>query len=203
MSGLREQKKQATRKAIMEVAKVLFLEKGYEATSTELVARRAGIGSGTLFNYFSSKAELLVEVMRAEFSGMEERMDVSFEVQETAEATVRNYLTKRLEGFSLLEKKLFRELIVASLNAYQSKPEFLQSLMQLDFMFIEELVDLLKEIRRIGKLPDNFEIEIAAELIYSSVMFETLIYLYQEERSLQEVLEQTGHKLTFILKGGE
>ncbi|MGE6203909.1 TetR/AcrR family transcriptional regulator [Guptibacillus hwajinpoensis] len=200
MSGLREQKKQATRKTIMEVAKGLFLEKGYEATSTELVARRAGIGSGTLFNYFPSKAELLVEVMRAEFSGMEERVDLSFEVQETAEATVRNYLTKRLEGFSLLEKKLFQELIVASLNAYQSKPEFLQSLMQLDFMFIEELVELLKEVRRLGKLPDNFEVEIAAELIYSSVMFETLIYLYQEERSLEEVLEQTGRKLAFILK---
>lgn len=200
MSGLREQKKQETRKKIMEVAKGLFLEKGYEATSTELVARRAGIGSGTLFNYFPSKAELLVEVMRAEFSSMEERADLSFEVQERAEATVRNYLTKRLEGFSLLEKKLFRELIVASLNAYQSKPEFLQSLMQLDFMFIEELVELLKEIRRLGKLPDNFEVEIAAELIYSSVMFETLIYLYQEERSLEEVLEQTGRKLTFILK---
>ncbi|WLR61463.1 TetR/AcrR family transcriptional regulator [Guptibacillus hwajinpoensis] len=200
MSGLREQKKQETRKKIMEVAKGLFLEKGYEATSTELVARRAGIGSGTLFNYFPSKAELLVEVMRAEFLSMEERADLSFEVQERAEATVRNYLTKRLEGFSLLEKKLFRELIVASLNAYQSKPEFLQSLMQLDFMFIEELVELLKEIRRLGKLPDNFEVEIAAELIYSSVMFETLIYLYQEERSLEEVLEQTGRKLTFILK---
>ncbi len=200
MSGLREQKKQVTRKTIMEVAKGLFLEKGYEATSTELVARRAGIGSGTLFNYFPSKAELLVEVMRAEFTGMEERKDLSFEVQETAEATVRNYLTKRLEGFSLLEKKLFRELIVASLNAYQSKPEFLQSLMQLDFMFIEELVELLKEVRRLGKLPDNFEVEIAAELIYSSVMFETLIYLYQEERSLEEVLEQTGRKLAFILK---
>ena len=200
MSGLREQKKQATRKTIMEVAKSLFLEKGYEATSTELVARRAGIGSGTLFNYFPSKAELLVEVMRAEFTGMEERKDPSFEVQETAEATVRNYLTKRLEGFSLLEKKLFRELIVASLNAYQSKPEFLQSLMPLDFMFIEELVELLKEIRRLGKLRDNFEVEIAAELIYSSVMFETLIYLYHEERSLEEVLEQTSRKLTFILK---
>ncbi|WP_371017691.1 TetR/AcrR family transcriptional regulator [Pseudalkalibacillus sp. JSM 102089] len=200
MSGLREQKKQETRKTIMEVAKGLFLEKGYEATSTELVARRAGIGSGTLFNYFPSKAELLVEVMRAEFTGMEERKDLSFEVQETAEATVRNYLTKRLEGFSLLEKKLFRELIVASLNAYQSKPEFLQSLMQLDFMFIEELVELLKEVRRLGKLQDHFEVEIAAELIYSSVMFETLIYLYHEERSLEEVLEQTGRKLTFILK---
>ena len=200
MSGLREQKKQATRKTIMEVAKEHFLEKGYEATSTELVARRAGIGSGTLFNYFPSKAELLVEVMRAEFSDMEEKEDMGFEIQETAEATVRNYLTKRLEGFSLLEKKLFRELIVASLNAYQSKPEFLQSLMQLDFMFIEELVELLKEIRGRGKLPENFEVEMAAELIYSSVMFETLIYLYEEKRSLEEVLEKTGRKLTFILK---
>ncbi|WP_226654959.1 TetR/AcrR family transcriptional regulator [Pseudalkalibacillus hwajinpoensis] len=200
MSGLREQKKQATRKTIMVVAKDLFLEKGYEATSTELVAKKAGIGSGTLFNYFPSKAELLVEVMRAEFSGMEEKEDMSLEILETAEATVRDYLTKRLEGFSLLEKKLFRELIVASLNAYQSKPEFLNSLMELDFMFIEELEELLKEVRNLGMLPKNFEVEIAAELIYSSVMFETLVYLYQEGRSLEEVLEQTGRKLTFILK---
>ena len=200
MSGLREQKKQATRKSIMAVAKDLFIEKGYEATSTELVARKAGIGSGTLFNYFPSKAELLVEVMRAEFSGMEEKEDMGCEIQETAEATVRNYLTKRLEGFSLLEKKLFRELIMASLNAYQSKPEFLNSLMQLDFMFIEELVELLKEVKNVGMLPENFEVELAAELIYSSVMFETLVYLYQEDRSLEEVLEQTGRKLTFILK---
>ncbi len=73
MSGLREQKKLATRKKIMATAKELFLEKGYEATSTELVARGAGIGSGTLFNYFPSKAELLVEVMREEFSGEQGR----------------------------------------------------------------------------------------------------------------------------------
>lgn len=201
MSGLREQKKQATRKTIMDVAKELFIEKGYETTSTELVARRAGIGSGTLFNYFPSKAELLVEVMRAEFSGgMREKKDIGLEIQETAEATVRTYLKKRLEGFSLLEKKLFRELIVASLNAHQNKPEFLTSLMELDFMFIEEMEELLKKIRNVGMLPENFEVEIAAELIYSSVMFETLVYLYQEDRSIEGVLEQTGRKLTFILK---
>ncbi|WP_273851198.1 TetR/AcrR family transcriptional regulator [Guptibacillus spartinae] len=201
MSGLREQKKQATRKTIMDVAKELFIEKGYEATSTELIARWAGIGSGTLFNYFPSKAELLVEVMRAEFSGgMREKKYIGLEIQETAEATVRTYLKKRLEGFSLLEKKLFRELIVASLNAYQNKPEFLTSLMELDFMFIEEMEELLKKIRNVGMLPENFEVEIAAELIYSSVMFETLLYLYQEDRSIEGVLEQTGRKLTFILK---
>ena len=200
MSGLREQKKLATRKKIMDVAKELFLEKGYEATSTELVARGAGIGSGTLFNYFPSKAELLVEVMREEFSGEQEEGGEPFKVLDTAEATVRQYLTKRLEGFSLLEKKLFRELIVASVNAFQSRPEFMRSLMQLDFMFIDELIELLTEVKRLRKLPESFEVEIAAEVIYSSVMFETLVYLYQEERNLEDVLKHTARKLTFILR---
>ncbi|MGB8001027.1 MAG: helix-turn-helix domain-containing protein [Anaerobacillus sp.] len=200
MSGLREQKKQATRKKIMDVAKELFLEKGYEATSTELVARRAGIGSGTLFNYFPSKAELLVEVMREEFSGEQEEDGKTFKVLDTAEETVRHYLTERLHGFSLLEKKLFRELIVASVNAFQSRPEFMRSLMQLDFMFIDELIELLTEVKRLRKLPESFEVEIAAEVIYSSVMFETLVYLYQEERDLEDVLKHTARKLTFILR---
>ncbi|MGA9286986.1 MAG: helix-turn-helix domain-containing protein, partial [Anaerobacillus sp.] len=193
-------KKQATRKKIMDVAKELFLEKGYEATSTELVARRAGIGSGTLFNYFPSKAELLVEVMREEFSVEQEEDGEPFKVLDTAEATVRHYLTDRLHGFSLLEKKLFRELIVASVNAFQSRPEFMRSLMQLDFMFIDELTELLTEVKRLRKLPESFEVEIAAEVIYSSVMFETLVYLYQEERDLEDVLKHTARKLTFILR---
>ncbi len=72
--------------------------------------------------------------------------------------------------------------------------------MQLDFMFIDELIELLTEVKRLRKLPESFEVEIAAEVIYSSVMFETLVYLYQEERNLEDVLKHTARKLTFILR---
>src|SRR5262245_44827096 len=47
--------KQATRKAILQTAQRLFAQQGFEATTTRDIARAAGIGVGTLFNYFSTK----------------------------------------------------------------------------------------------------------------------------------------------------
>jgi len=47
--------KQATRKAILETAQRLFAQQGFAATTTRDIARAAGIGVGTLFNYFSTK----------------------------------------------------------------------------------------------------------------------------------------------------
>lgn len=40
-------------------AEELFLEQGYHATSIDQIVRRAGVGRGTFFNYFTSKSDLL------------------------------------------------------------------------------------------------------------------------------------------------
>jgi AcrR family transcriptional regulator len=58
MQGIREQKKQKTRNAIMEAAVRLFSEKGFDKTSVEQVARAAGIGKGTIYTYFQTKTEI-------------------------------------------------------------------------------------------------------------------------------------------------
>lgn len=47
--------KAATRRKILEVARRLFAEPGYDLTTTRDIARAAGIASGTLFNYFATK----------------------------------------------------------------------------------------------------------------------------------------------------
>jgi AcrR family transcriptional regulator len=58
MQGIREQKKQKTRSAIMEAAVRLFSENGFEKTSIEQLARAAGIGKGTIYSYFQTKTEI-------------------------------------------------------------------------------------------------------------------------------------------------
>lgn len=61
--GLRERKKAMKRERIMAEAARLFAEKGYEAVTTAEIADAAQVGTGTLFRYVGSKAELLVAVM--------------------------------------------------------------------------------------------------------------------------------------------
>ncbi len=59
--SLREKKKIETRNKIFEAAGRLFREKGFESTTVDEITTEAGIGKGTFFNYFQTKAALLRE----------------------------------------------------------------------------------------------------------------------------------------------
>lgn len=61
--GRRERGKQAKRERILRAASELFARDGYAAVTTQQIAEAADIGSGTLFRYFPTKADVLVEVM--------------------------------------------------------------------------------------------------------------------------------------------
>ncbi|MCZ2110533.1 MAG: TetR/AcrR family transcriptional regulator [Dehalococcoidia bacterium] len=62
--GRLERRKARTRAAILEAATDLFFEQGYEETAIQQIAERADTGVGTLYGYFSSKEEILREVIR-------------------------------------------------------------------------------------------------------------------------------------------
>lgn len=51
------------RRAILEAARSVFLERGYDAASMAEVSARAGGSKQTLYSYFSSKEELFVAVI--------------------------------------------------------------------------------------------------------------------------------------------
>ena len=51
----RSEKKQQIKSRIVAAALALFQARGFDATTTKLIARRAGIAEGTVFNYFPTK----------------------------------------------------------------------------------------------------------------------------------------------------
>jgi AcrR family transcriptional regulator len=57
--GKRDQNKRANRGAILEAAREVFLEHGYEAVTIRDVIRRTELASGTFYNYFRTKQDLL------------------------------------------------------------------------------------------------------------------------------------------------
>lgn len=61
--GVRQAQKQETRCRVLSAARDLFDEVGYEGATIRLVAQRAGVSVGSVFTTFSSKADILSQVM--------------------------------------------------------------------------------------------------------------------------------------------
>lgn len=65
------------REQILNAAKKLFDDKGFDSTTVEEVAFRAELGKGTIYSYFKSKEEIYVAIMEKELEILEERMEAA------------------------------------------------------------------------------------------------------------------------------
>lgn len=70
--GRRELNKADKQRRIYAAARDLFSRRGYSSVTTQEVADRAEVGTGTLFRYAQSKGELLCMVANEEFRAMVE-----------------------------------------------------------------------------------------------------------------------------------
>jgi AcrR family transcriptional regulator len=71
--GKRARNKLEKRARIVAAARGFFARKGFASTTTAEIAARADVGAGTLFLYFASKEDLLVEIFRADMDAVIER----------------------------------------------------------------------------------------------------------------------------------
>jgi AcrR family transcriptional regulator len=76
---------QANRGRILDVAEEVF-GKGGESASTEEVARLAGVGIGTVFRHFPTKAALLEAVLAREFDRLREQAEALLDAANPGEA---------------------------------------------------------------------------------------------------------------------
>jgi AcrR family transcriptional regulator len=65
-----QQRAQATVAAIQEAAAQLLVDLGYDRVSTNLIARRAGVSVGSLYQYFASKEAIYAAIVEAHIAEM-------------------------------------------------------------------------------------------------------------------------------------
>ncbi|GEL20342.1 TetR/AcrR family transcriptional regulator [Pseudonocardia asaccharolytica] len=71
VKGLREQKKQATRRHIADVATALFVAKGFDNVTVAEIAEAAHVSKMTVFNYFPRKEDLFLDRHADRVAGLE------------------------------------------------------------------------------------------------------------------------------------
>src|SRR5437870_2707303 len=184
-AGRRAQSKQAIRERIVTAALNLFQTKGFDATTTKAIARKAGIAEGTVFNYFRTKEDIALHFFEQEV--------------DQAMAAVRD--NPRLRK-APLEEKLFAlvhnqleylapyERFIGSALIHALKPSsplgpFSHRAMELRHRYLRFVEELIEESVPKKQNPLGF---LAPEVFWIYYMGALLYWLYDSSEGKQNTL---------------
>jgi len=139
--GLRERKKQQTRRQIFEAARGLFEKKGFDRVSVAEIARAADVSEVTVFNYFPTKEDLFYGGM--EF--FEEQLIESVRNRPKGDSAVKAFRRRLLVGADRLETKPSAEAILKAAQLVSASPSLVAREREIVGRFTARLAELLAQ----------------------------------------------------------
>jgi AcrR family transcriptional regulator len=92
---------------IIEAAKRVFAEKGFNDATVDDVAEAAGVAKGTIYLYFPSKREIFVEAVRQGIIALHAETARRVNAAETTEDKLRAFIETRMD-FSESDREFYR-----------------------------------------------------------------------------------------------
>lgn len=161
--GRREQNKASKRRRILEAATELFTEQGFETTTTAALAKRAGIGAGTLYLYVDSKEDLLVAVFRQQIGPVWEeafaKVDPDQDLLDQL-LSVFNHVAEFHERDTNLSRAFFKNLRFVASPVVDGAEEFVRR-------HQAQLTDLMERAKAEGQLDPEVSSSDLADNLYS------------------------------------
>lgn len=123
-SDLKDKKREAVVKVILDTTEEIWVTQGYNAIGMAPIARQIGIAVGTIYNYFKSKEKLIESLISSRMSDLTARL--LEEVDSLGDASLEDkidlFLTALYEGHPSIDRH--RKFLV---SAYQSDPSYFLS----------------------------------------------------------------------------
>lgn len=190
--GKRDQTKLVNRQQILEAAKNLFSDKGFEATNVRDIIHESNLSPGTFYNYFQSKEEIF-EVLTTE---------IIDEVRREIQQSYRDVKMDREEIYKSL-KKFFQIFLgnprlMRFLSRNQSYLRELRSKGRFDDM-LKDLERNLEEGVKSGMLP-ALPVKIVAIAVFGAV-FEIIATMVVTPNFAVDKAIETLAQLLFVNSG--
>lgn len=188
---LRERKNAAVKRAFFEAAAALFREKGYDATSVDEIAERAGYSRATFFNHFGAKERVIGYYHRFFAERVEQLLD-EVDPQASPLESIRRTLTAMVG-----EAERRREDLKFVYMHRARDPNYLGGLSEARRGIYERMAALVGEAQRRGEMRRDLSAkELAAHILSVYVGFMTAVIV---DDTPGELAVQSGWR--FILDG--
>ncbi len=158
----RDMRREATKAAVLEAARAVFLEAGFEGTTIKMIADKAAVSPGTVLNAEPSKAALLVAILRREYELLSESVERMEAVLSGNAADRLNALLHQMLDGHTKHTELFAAAIghswLVSDEAYQAAIE------DMDFAW-EPLRRVMREGVASGEFRDDLRINAVMQVL--------------------------------------
>jgi len=187
-----------TSQKIIDAAMTLIREKGYVATTTKEIAKKAGVNECTLFRKFKNKKDIVLQGVnqskwRADVTP-ELFKNVKWDLRADIEMFMRAYMEKMTPDFVNLS---------IGLRAPQLYEETAPLIMKVPQAFLSAFTEYLKKMCDMGKIPEG-DFEALAMTVFSSTFGYTFLTASFENRlSKVEKEKYIRNSVQMFVKGLE
>lgn len=170
---------------ILDAAVELFAEQGYWESDTEELAKRVGVGKGTLYRYFPSKRELFLAAADRVMRQLRERIDESVSRCDDPLQQISVAIESFLTFFD--EHPSFAELLIQERALFKDrkKPTYLEH-REKNVVRWQQLYQSLIDEGRVRPMAVDRITSVLSDLIYGT-MFSN--HMAGRQRSLREQAE--------------
>lgn len=169
----------------MAVTRAMLNEMGYDKIVTAEVAERCGISEATIYKYFESKRDLLIQVAEQWFEELLREDQRSLAGRGALEA-LRQVVWRSLSV--VRREPALTRFVLLDLRpdpAYRS-----MSIFELNRRFTAQVTEVLHEGMRTGELRDDVPVGLLRDMIFGCIEHQTWAFLRGEgEFSVDEVSE--------------
>jgi len=181
---------------IFDSARELFYSKGFKDTNVSDIAKMAGIGVGTFYNYYSSKEELFLKVFIKENEDLKKRLVESVDLNDDPVIFVTKFLTQNITEMNsnLILKEWYNRELFIKLEQYFYKQGGLDSI---DELMHSGRLELVKRWKTEGKIRNDIDDEMICA-IFDSIPY---IDIHKFDIGIQHYPQIIYYITEFIMKG--
>lgn len=187
LMGLRERQKASRRERILEIAKTRFQTDGYTATTIELIAKDADISAVTVYNYFDSKAGLLLALVGESDQLLIRQLQTMIARKPTdlIDAVASFGQILRRHAMSYLAKSTWREILSASIN--EGSSGFGRTYLELDNVLIELMRSMILEFQERRLIAETVNSADLADCLFSLQNMRFFQFIADDNRDDEDI----------------
>ncbi len=192
MAGKREVNKNQNRQTILNAAMNQFKMRGFAHTSVADITNNSNLGVGTFYNYFNSKEEVLMSIVKELFTEVEERVDLMAQ-KNSSSLELLEFCA--MSTARLIDENRFILPLLASAVKHSDKPEQLPKNLSPDFKRIFE--EIIERGQNLGEIRQDISVDLISEMfhsIYQAAAFSKLPIPFQENIRLKVKILLDGIK---------